>query len=106
MKLRPLSDHIIIEVDEKIKEVGGILLPENAQEDALTGTVLAIGPGALDDNGVLHQIEVKVGDRIAFADWGFRKAKIDGQEYIIADENAVYAIIEEKAECNSGKAPI
>jgi chaperonin GroES len=60
MKLRPLQDRVLIRrVDAEVKTSGGIFIPDTAQEKPMEGEVVAVGPGARDENGKLHPLDVK-----------------------------------------------
>ena len=65
MKLRPLHDRIIVKrLEEERTTAGGIVIPDTAAEKPSMGEVIAVGPGKTDDNGKLHKLIVKKGDRI------------------------------------------
>ncbi|WHQ46703.1 MAG: co-chaperone GroES [Candidatus Midichloria sp.] len=94
-KIRPLHDKILVErVEQETKTASGIIIPDTAQEKPMQGTVIAVGNGRRDDAGKLHQLDVKIGDRVLFAKWGGTEIKIDGKEYLIMKESDVLAIIE------------
>ena len=47
MKIRPLADRILVKrVEEETKTAGGILIPDNAKEKPMEGSVVA-PPGLL-----------------------------------------------------------
>ncbi len=95
MKIKPLSDHILIEpLDEKDKTKGGILLPETAErERPQKGKVIAVGPGKKTESGKIIPLEVKVGDIVLFTKYGPTEIKVDDKEYLIAKEEDILAII-------------
>ena len=67
MKMRPLQDRILIRrVEPEAKTARGIFIPDTAQEKPMEGEVVAVGPGARDENGRLHPLDVKGGDRVLF----------------------------------------
>lgn len=96
MKIKPLSDHILIEpIKEEDKTKSGILLPETAEkEKPEQGKVIAVGPGKKTDEGKVIPIEVKVGDVVLFTKYGPNEVKVDDKEYLIAKEEDILAIIE------------
>ncbi len=96
MKIKPLSDHILIEtIKEEEKTKSGILLPQTAEkEKPEQGRVVAVGPGKKDKKGGRVAIDVKVGDKVLFTKYGPSEVKIEGQEYLIAKEEDILAIIE------------
>ena len=96
MKIKPLSDHILIEpIKEEEKTKGGIFLPENAsKEKSEEGNVVAVGPGKKTDDGKIVMMSIKPGDRVLFQKYGPSEIKVDGKEYLIASESDNLAIIE------------
>ncbi len=96
MKIKPLSDHIVIEPlrgDEKSK--GGILLPQSVEkEKPEQGKVISAGPGKMSSSGILIPMEVKAGDKVLFTKYGPNEIKIDNKEYLIATQDDILAIIE------------
>lgn len=95
MKFRPLGDRVVVRrVQEEQKTSGGIIIPETAQEKPQEGEIIAVGPGALDDNGKRVAPEVKVGDFVLFGKWSGTEVKIDGQELLIMKESDIMGIIE------------
>lgn len=96
MKIKPLSDHILIEpMKKEEKTKTGILLPETAErERPEQGKVIAVGPGRRTDEGKIIPMEVKPGQKILFTKYGPNEIKIDDKEYLIAREEDILAIIE------------
>ena len=96
MNIKPLGDHILIEVaKEKEKTETGIFLPETAnKEKSEEGKVIATGPGKKTDDGKILMMSVKPGDRVLFQKYGPNEIKIGGKEYLIASEGDILAIIE------------
>ena len=98
MSFRPLGDRVLVKrVEEEAKTKGGIIIPDTAKEKPQEGEVVAVGPGARDDNGKLQPLDVKAGDRILFGKWSGTEVKIDGQELLIMKESDVLGVIEGKA---------
>ena len=95
MKFRPLHDRVLIRpLDEEEKTVGGIIIPDTAKEKPVEGTVLAVGPGARDEQGNLAPMDVKVGDRVLFGKWSGNEVTIDGEELSIMKESDIMGVIE------------
>ena len=95
MKFRPLHDRVLIRrVESEEKTAGGIIIPDTAKEKPMEGEVVAAGPGARGDDGKLHPLDLKAGDRVLFGKWSGSEVKIDGQELIIMKESDVLGIIE------------
>jgi chaperonin GroES len=95
MKLRPLQDRILIRrVEPEAKTSGGIFIPDTAQEKPMEGEVVAVGPGARDENGRLHPLDVKSGDRVLFGKWSGTEVKLDGEDLMIMKESDVMGIVD------------
>ena len=95
MKIRPLQDRIIVKrIEEEEKTKGGIIIPDTAKEKPMEGEVVAVGPGARDENGKVNPLDVKEGDRIIFGKWSGTEVKIDGEELLIMKESDIMGIIE------------
>ncbi|MFN3318971.1 co-chaperone GroES [Rhizobium sp. TH135] len=98
MKFRPLHDRIVVRrVSSEEKTKGGIIIPDTAKEKPQEGEVIAVGPGARNDQGQIVALDVKVGDRVLFGKWSGTEIKIDGEELLIMKEADVMGIIEAQA---------
>jgi chaperonin GroES len=92
---RPLHDRVVIRrVEEIEKTAGGILIPDTAREKPSEGEVVAVGPGGRGDDGKLHALDVKIGDRVLFGKWSGNEVKLDGQDLIIMKETDIMGIIQ------------
>ncbi len=94
MKFRPLHDRVVVrrlEAEEKTK--GGIIIPDTAKEKPMEGEVIAVGPGARDEQGRIVALDVKAGDRILFGKWSGTEGKIDGEDLLIMKESDIMGII-------------
>jgi chaperonin GroES len=95
MKFRPLGDRVVVRrVKEEEKTAGGIIIPETAQEKPQEGEIIAVGPGALDDNGKRVTPEVETGDFVLFGKWSGSEVKLDGEELLIMKEADIMGVIE------------
>ncbi|CAK0770628.1 cochaperonin GroES [Azospirillaceae bacterium] len=95
MKFRPLHDRVVVrrlESDQKTK--GGIIIPDTAKEKPMEGEVIAVGPGARDENGKIQPLDVKAGNRVLFGKWSGTEVKLDGQEFLIMKESDIMGIVE------------
>jgi chaperonin GroES len=95
MQFRPLHDRVVvrrIEEDERTK--GGIIIPDTAKEKPQQGEVIAVGPGARDEKGVIQPLDVKAGDRVLFGKWSGTEVKIDGEELLIMKESDIMGVLE------------
>ncbi|GIW94934.1 MAG: 10 kDa chaperonin 1 [Pirellulaceae bacterium] len=92
LKLRPLDDRVVVEpIEAEEYTAGGIVLPDTAKEKPQRGTVLAVGPGRLLDNGQRAEVSVAVGDQVIYAKYGGSDVEIDGKEYKILRESDILA---------------
>ncbi len=97
MQFRPLHDRVLIRrLDTEEKTAGGIIIPDTAKEKPMEGEVVAVGPGARSEDGKLHPMDVKAGDRVLFGKWSGTEVKIDGDEYTIMKESDIMGVIEKK----------
>jgi chaperonin GroES len=96
MNIKPLSDHVLLEpLKEEQKTKTGILLPETVeQEKSEQGTVIAVGPGKKGKDGKIIPLEIKAGDIVLFTKYGPNEVKVDGKDYLIAEEKDILAILE------------
>ena len=95
MKVRPLHDKILLKrVDAAQMTKGGIIIPDTVKEKPQEGKVVAIGTGRILEDGKVIPLEVKAGDRVLIGKYGGTEITLDGEEYIIIDENEVLAVIE------------
>jgi chaperonin GroES len=95
MKFRPLHDRVVIRrLNAEEKTSGGIIIPDTAQEKPMEGEVVAVGPGARNEQGQIVALEVKAGDRILFGKWSGTEVKLDGEELLIMKESDIMGIIE------------
>lgn len=92
IKLKPLDERIVVEpVEAEEKTAGGIVLPDTAKEKPQRGTVLAIGPGKLLDNGKRGELAVAVGDEVIYGKYAGSDIEIDGRDVKILRESDILA---------------
>ncbi len=97
MKFRPLHDRVVVRrVEEDQKTAGGIIIPDTAKEKPQQGEVIAVGPGARDEQGKVVPLDVKPGDRVLFGKWSGTEVKIDGEELLIMKESDILGVLEGK----------
>jgi chaperonin GroES len=95
MKIRPLQDRVIVKrVEEEGKTKGGIIIPETAKEKPMEGKIIAAGKGKVLEDGKIHPLDVKAGDRILFGKYAGTEVKIDGEEHLIMREDDILGVIE------------
>ena len=95
MAFRPLGDRVLVKrVEEETKTKGGIIIPDTAKEKPQEGEVVAVGPGARDEDGKHIQPEVNAGDRILFGKWSGTEVKVDGEDLLIMKESDILGVVE------------
>jgi chaperonin GroES len=95
LSLKPLGDRIVVQpIEQEEITAGGIVLPETAKEKPQQGKVLAVGPGARDEDGERIPMDVKVGDKVLYAKYGGTEFKMDGKKLLILRESDLLAILE------------
>ena len=94
MRFRPLHDRVVVRrVEQEEKTAGGIIIPDTAKEKPMEGEVLAVGPGARTEDGKIHPLDVKAGDRVLFGKWSGTEVKLDGEELMVMKESDIMGII-------------
>jgi chaperonin GroES len=95
MSFRPLHDRVVVRrLTAEEKTAGGIIIPDTAKEKPMEGEVIAVGPGARNEQGQLVALDVKAGDRILFGKWSGTEVKLDGEELLIMKESDIMGIID------------
>jgi chaperonin GroES len=91
---RPLGDRVLVKrVKEEEKTKGGIIIPDTAKEKPQEGEVVAVGPGARDEDGERIKMDLEVGDRILFGKWSGTEVTVDGEELLIMKESDVMGVL-------------
>ena len=94
MKFRPLHDRVVVRrIEAEEKTAGGIIIPDTAKEKPQEGEVVAVGPGARDENGKVAALDVKAGDRVLFGKWSGTEVRIDGQDLLIMKESDIMGVV-------------
>jgi len=91
--IRPLSNRVLIKRAEPKTSKGGIILPDAAQEKPKEGSVIAVGPGKLNDKGDLIPMNVKVGDKVLFSTYAGTEVELDREKYLIIAEDELFGIL-------------
>jgi len=95
MNFRPLHDRVVVRrVESEQKTAGGIIIPDTAKEKPQEGEVIAVGPGARNEDGEIMPLDVKVGDRVLFGKWSGTEVRIDGEDLLIMKETDIMGVIE------------
>lgn len=92
--IRPINDKIVVKrLEANNTTKGGIVLPDSAKEKPKEGRVLAVGAGRVLDNGERASFQVKKDDRVIFSSYAGTEIKLEGEEYLILEENDILAIV-------------
>ncbi len=95
MQITPLYDRLLVRrSNEEEKTKGGIIVPDSAKEKPIQGEVIATGNGRLADDGKVHSLTVKKGDKILFGKYSGTEVKLNGEELLIMREEDVLGIIQ------------
>src|SRR5690349_17858775 len=93
-KVQPLADRLVIRPNEREEmTISGIVLPDTAKEKPQEGTVVAVGPGRLNEDGKRVPLEVSNGDIVLYAKYAGTEVKIEGEDLLILKETDVLAIV-------------
>jgi chaperonin GroES len=94
-KLRPLGDRAVVQPTPR-EEVtkSGIVLPDTAKERPQEGTILAVGPGAILEDGSRGKMDIAVGDKVLYAKYAGTEFKVDGEDLLILSQKDILAIVE------------
>ena len=92
IKVRPLDDRVVVEpIEAEETTAGGIVLPDAAKEKPQRGTIVAVGPGRLLENGERGDLSVAVGDEVIYGKYGGSEIEVDGDEVKILRESDILA---------------
>ena len=95
MKIRPLHDRVVVQrIEEEGTSAGGIIIPDTVAEIPLTGKVLSIGNGKVQDYGKLRALDVKVGDKVLFGKYSGTEVKVEGEDILVMREDDIMGVIE------------
>ena len=93
-KFTPLHDRILVRrIEEAGTTRGGIIIPDTAKEKPQEGEVVSAGKGKSNEEGKIHPLELKEGDRILFGKYSGTEIKLDGEDFIIMREEEVLGVI-------------
>lgn len=94
-KIKPINDKVLVKrLEAESRTKGGIVLPDNAKEKPKEGKVIAVGNGKLLKSGERSKFQVKSGDRVIFSPYAGSEVKVDGDEYLLINEDDILAIVE------------
>jgi chaperonin GroES len=94
INLKPLADRVIVKPAEALEvSKGGIILPDTAKEKPIEGTIVAVGPGKVGEDGKVVKLEVKVGDKVLYGKYSGTEVQVEGVDYLMMRESDIFAII-------------
>jgi len=95
MKFQPLGDRVLVKRsdDADQKSAGGIIIPDTAKEKPQRGSIVAVGPGGVSDDGKRTPLEVKEGDVVLFGKYSGTEIKLDGEEFLIMHESDILGVL-------------
>lgn len=94
MKIKPLSDRVVVKPSEPDEQVqGGIIIPDTAKEKPQKGKIVAVGPGKASETGEIIPMEVKVGDMVLYGKYSGTEVTIEKEDYLIVRESDILAVI-------------
>ena len=95
LSMKPLSDRVVIEPSEDDTEQspGGIYIPDTAKEKPQKGTVVAVGPGRISDEGSLVKMSIKAGETVIYSKYAGTEYSENGSDYLIVRETDVLATV-------------
>jgi chaperonin GroES len=94
MNIRPLHDRVIIRrVEEEKTTASGLIIPDAAAEKPSEGVIVAAGNGKKSRNGDNIALDVKVDDKVLFAQFAGTEIKVDGETLLVMTESDIVAVI-------------
>ncbi len=95
MNLQPLGDRVVVKALEELeaRTASGLVIPDTAKEKPQIGEVLAVGPGALNDNGDRIPVDVEVGQKVVYAKYGGTEIKVEGADYLVLSSRDLLAVV-------------
>ena len=94
VSIKPLEDRIVIkQVEAETTTASGLVIPDSAKEKPQEGTVVAVGPGRIDDNGNRVPLDVNEGDVVLYSKYGGTEVKVGSEEYLVLSARDVLAVV-------------
>ena len=93
MMIQPLSDRVVVKAqDAEEKTASGLFIPDSAKEKPQRGTVVAVGPGRVE-NGTKIDMTVKEGDSVLYGKYAGTEITLDGEDLLIMRESDILGIV-------------
>ena len=91
-KLQPLGDRVVVKaIEAETQTKSGLYVPDTARERPQEGSVVAVGPGRVTDDGKRIEMEVKVGDTVVYSKFAGTEFTEDGEELLVLTERDILA---------------
>ena len=95
VSIKPMEDRVVVQANEaETTTASGLVIPDTAKEKPQEGTVIAVGPGRIDDNGNRVPLDVNVGDVVIYSKYGGTEVKYSGEEYLVLSARDLLAVVE------------
>jgi len=94
MNFKPVQDKVLIKPDEPVKQIGMIALNGSNNDKNIIGTVIAIGAGNYNENGVITPVNLKINQKVCFPKTSGVELELDNQKYLIVKESDIHVILE------------
>ena len=94
-KLKPLGDRVVVRPTPREEMTkSGIVLPDTAKEKPQEGSVVAVGPGRILDDGKREPMDVQVGQKILYGKYAGTEFKLEDEELLIVSQKDILAIVD------------
>jgi chaperonin GroES len=95
VNIKPLEDRVVVQANEaETTTASGLVIPDTAKEKPQEGTVVAVGPGRVDDNGNRVPLDVSVGDVVIYSKYGGTEVRYGGEDYLVLSARDLLAVVE------------
>ena len=95
VKIKPLEDRVVVQANEaETTTASGLVIPDTAKEKPQEGTVIAVGPGRIDDKGNRVPMDVSEGDTVIYSKYGGTEVKYGGEDYLVLSARDLLAVVE------------
>lgn len=95
MTFKPIRDRILVRpAEQETKTASGLIIPDNAQEKPMKGTVIKVGTGRVAEDGSIVPMAVKEGDVVVYVKFSGTEVKVENEDHVILNEDDVIAIVE------------
>ena len=90
--LQPLGDRVVVKATEpEAQTKSGLYVPDTAKERPQEGTIIAVGPGRVTEDGNRVEMEVKVGDTVVYSKFAGTEFTEDGEDLLVLTERDILA---------------